>query len=94
VIIPLSGRVPGRASGPSQSWDDDDGGLQYVSCKSVRLLRVFPSKGIYRRKRDVRRWTRWSHHLVARPGVAPPYGAAAPWSISVSPLDSVFVSGK
>jgi hypothetical protein len=32
--------------------------------KSVHLLRVFPSKGIYRRKGDVRRWTRWSHHLV------------------------------
>jgi hypothetical protein len=42
--------------------------LQYVSWKSIHLLRVFPLKGIYRRKGDVRRWTRWSHHLVARPG--------------------------
>jgi hypothetical protein len=25
---------------------------------------------------------------------APPYGAATPWSVSVSPLDSVFMSGK
>jgi hypothetical protein len=32
-------------------------------------LRVFPSKGIYRRKGDVRGWTRGPHHLVARPGV-------------------------
>jgi hypothetical protein len=70
-MIPLSGRVPGRASGPSQSRDNDGGGLQYVSWKSVRLLRVFPSKGIYRLKGDVRRWTRWSHHLVARPGGGP-----------------------
>jgi hypothetical protein len=38
--------------------------------KSVRPLRVFPSKGIYRWKGDVRMWTRWSHHLVAWPGVA------------------------
>jgi hypothetical protein len=33
--------------------------------------RVFPSKGISRRKGDVRRWTRWSHHLVARTGDGP-----------------------
>jgi hypothetical protein len=67
-MIPLSGRVPGRASGPSRSRDDDNGGLQYVSWKSVRLCRVFPSRGIYRWKGDVRRWTRWSHHQVAWPG--------------------------
>jgi hypothetical protein len=39
--------------------------------KSVRPLRVFPSKGIYRRRGDVRRWTRWLHHLVVRPGGGP-----------------------
>jgi hypothetical protein len=67
-MIPLSSRVPERASGPSRSWDDGGGGLQYVSWKSVHPLRVFPLKEIYRRKGDVRRWTRWSHHLVALPG--------------------------
>jgi hypothetical protein len=66
-MIPLSSRVPGRASGPSRSWDDGGGGLQYVSWKSVSLLRVFPSKGIYRRKGDVRGWTRGPQHLVAWP---------------------------
>jgi hypothetical protein len=66
-MIPLSGSVPGRASGPSRSWDNNGNGLQYVSWK-VSPLRVFLSKGIYRWKGDVRRWTRWSHHLVARPG--------------------------
>jgi hypothetical protein len=70
-MIPLSGRVPGRVSGPSQSQDNDGSGLQYVLWKSVRHFRVFPSKGIYRRKGDVRRWTRWSHHLVVRPGGGP-----------------------
>jgi hypothetical protein len=70
-MIPLSGRVPGRASGPSRSRDDDDGGLQYVSWKSVRLFRVFPLKEIYRRKGDVRGWTRGRHHLVAWPGGGP-----------------------
>jgi hypothetical protein len=71
VMIPLSGRVPERASRPSQSRDDDGDDLQYVSWKSVRPLRVFPSKGIYRRKGDVRGWTRSLHHLVARPGGGP-----------------------
>jgi hypothetical protein len=69
-MIPLSGRVPRRASGPSRSWDDGGGGLQYVSWKSVRLFRVFPSKRIYRRKGNIRGWTRGPHHLVAWPGVA------------------------
>jgi hypothetical protein len=35
-------------------WDDSGGDLQYVSWKSVHLLRVFSSKGIYRRKGDIR----------------------------------------
>jgi hypothetical protein len=33
MVIPLSGRVPGRASGPSRSRVDDNGGLQYVLWK-------------------------------------------------------------
>jgi hypothetical protein len=70
-MIPLSGRVPGRASRPSRSRDNNGGGLQYVSWKSVRPFRVFPSKEIYRRKGDVRGWTRGPHHLVARPGGGP-----------------------
>jgi hypothetical protein len=71
MMIPLSGRVPERASGPSRSRDDDDGGLQYVFWKSVCPLRVFPLKGIYRWRYDVRRWTRWSHHLVVQPRGGP-----------------------
>jgi hypothetical protein len=67
-MIPLSGRVPRRASGPSRSRVDDGGGLQYVSWKSVRAFRVFSMKGIYRQKGDVRGWTRGPHHLVARLG--------------------------
>jgi hypothetical protein len=68
VVIPLSGRVSGRASRPSRSSVNDGSGLQYVSWKIDRVLRVFPSSGIYRRKGGVRRWARWPHHLVARPG--------------------------
>jgi hypothetical protein len=43
-MIPLSDRVPRRASGPSQTRVDDGGGLQFVSWKSVWALRVFPMK--------------------------------------------------
>jgi hypothetical protein len=71
VVIPLSGRVPGRASGPSRPRINDGGGLQYVSWKIDRGLRVFSPRRIYRRKGSVRRWARWPHHLVARPGAQP-----------------------
>jgi hypothetical protein len=72
MMIPLSDRVPGRASGPSRCRVDDDGGLQYVSWKSVLALRVFATKGIYRQKRDVTEGGRgahttwWHSHGVAR----------------------------
>jgi hypothetical protein len=38
-VIHLSGRVPGRASGPSQSRVDDDGGLQYFLWKLIGVFR-------------------------------------------------------
>jgi hypothetical protein len=38
VAIPLSGRVPGRASGPSQSQVDDGGGSRCVSRKLIGCL--------------------------------------------------------
>jgi hypothetical protein len=37
-MIPLSGRVPGRASGPSRSLVDDGVGLQYFSWMDVQAL--------------------------------------------------------
>jgi hypothetical protein len=64
--IPLSGRVPGRAPGPSRSCDDDGGGLQYVLGRNDLSFRFFPSRGTYRRKGSVRRWASWPHPLVAR----------------------------
>jgi hypothetical protein len=45
-VIPLSGRVPGRASGPSRSCIDDRGGFQYVSRKIDRAFR-FSHRGEY-----------------------------------------------
>jgi hypothetical protein len=64
-------RVPGRASGPSRSRVNNGGNLQYVFWKSVRAFRVFSTEGINRWKGDVRRWTRWSHHLEAQPRDGP-----------------------
>jgi hypothetical protein len=45
-VIPLSDRLPGRASGPSRSRVDDGGGLQYVSLKLIGLFR-FSRQGEY-----------------------------------------------
>jgi hypothetical protein len=74
VVIPLSVRVPGRASGPSRSRVDDGGGLQYVFWKIDRVLRVFSSRRIYRQKGDVRRWTRDPHYASTWPGGGPRHG--------------------
>jgi hypothetical protein len=37
-MIPLSGRLPGRASGPSRTRVDDGGGLQYFSWMEAPAL--------------------------------------------------------
>jgi hypothetical protein len=43
-MIPLSGRVPGRASGLSQTRVNDGDGLKYFSWIDVQALRVFSMK--------------------------------------------------
>jgi hypothetical protein len=46
VAIPLSGRVPGRASRPSQFQVDDDGGSRCVSGKLIGYL-GFSRRGVF-----------------------------------------------
>jgi hypothetical protein len=46
VVIPLSGRVPGRASGPSRSRVDDSGGSRCVSGKLIGCL-GFSRRGVF-----------------------------------------------
>jgi hypothetical protein len=46
VAIPLSGRVSGRASGPSRSRVDDGGGSRCVSRKLIRSL-GFSRRGVF-----------------------------------------------
>jgi hypothetical protein len=71
VVEKASGRVLGRAPGSSRSRFDDGGGLHYVSRKSDLSLRFFLSRGLYRRRGTIRRWTRRPHHRWARPGTGP-----------------------
>jgi hypothetical protein len=46
VVIPLSGKVPGRASGPSQSRVNDDGRPRCVSGKLIGSL-GFSHRGVF-----------------------------------------------
>jgi hypothetical protein len=80
VVEKASGRVPGRAPGSSRSRFDDGSGLQYVLRKSDPSFRFFPSRGLYRRRGSVGRWTRRPHHRWARPGAGsrPPVVWLAP----------------
>jgi hypothetical protein len=66
-MIPHSDRVPGRASGPSRSRVDDDGGLQNVSWKNVLAL-GFSRRREFIGERAMSEGPRGPHHLVARPG--------------------------
>jgi hypothetical protein len=45
-VIPLSGRVPGRASGPSRSWVNDGGRSRCVSGKLIGSL-GFSRRGVF-----------------------------------------------
>jgi hypothetical protein len=95
VVIPLSGRVPRRASGPSRSRVNDGGSLQYVSRKIDRVFR-FSHRGEYIGGRAASGGgpggpTTWWRG----PGLAaPPYDVASPWLPSVSALDSVLCQEK
>jgi hypothetical protein len=93
--IPCPGRVAEQRLLSPQNWSSMVAVLWNFSWMEIGLFRVFASERIYRRKGDVRGWTRGPQHLVARPGgPVPPYGVASPWPSSVSALDSIFLSGK
>jgi hypothetical protein len=94
-MIPLSGRVPGRASEPSQTRVDDGGG--YVTFHGWRPGPLGFSRGcefIGRRARSV--GARGAHTMGwhGQREAVPPPGVAASLPYFVSPSDSVNVSGK
>jgi hypothetical protein len=96
VMIPLSGKVPGRALEPSRTRVDDGSG--YKTFRGWRLGCLGFSRGcefIGGRARSV--GARGAHTMGRRgqrAGGAPPPGVASSLLVSISPLDSVNVSGK
>jgi hypothetical protein len=95
MMIPLSGRVPGRASELSRTRVDDDSG--YGTFCGWRLGPLGSSRGcefICGRARSV--GTRGSHTMgqCGQGWAAPPPGVDGSLLVSISPLDSVFVSIK
>ena len=65
--IPRPGRVPDqRLSVPRISFAMV-AMLWNFSWNSDRVVRVFASEEINRRRGDARRWPRWAHHAQARP---------------------------
>jgi hypothetical protein len=70
-MIPLSGRVPGSASGPSRTRVNDGSGLEYFSWIDVWGPRVFLMNLIHTRKGDVRGRLRGPHQGLAWLGVGP-----------------------
>jgi hypothetical protein len=88
VVILLSGRVLGRASGPSRSWVDDGGGSRCVSRKLIGSL-GFSRRGAFigegaAPEVDQGSLTTGRHGPEA--GRAPG-GVATPWTPSVSSSD-------
>jgi hypothetical protein len=95
VVIPLSNRVPGRASEPSWTRVDNDGG--YRTFCGWRLRPLGFSRGcefIGRRARSV--GTRGAHTMgrCSQGWVAPPPGVAALLPYFVSPSDFMNMSEK
>jgi hypothetical protein len=94
-MIPLSGRVPGRASEPSQTRVDDSGGYRTFRGWRFRPLGFSQRcEFIGGRARSVD--ARGAHTMGwhGQGWAAPPPDVAGSLLISVSPLDSVFVSTK
>jgi hypothetical protein len=89
VVIPLSGRVPRRGSGPSQSWVDDGGGSRCVSGKLIGYL-GFSCRGVFIGEGAASEVDQGGlTHRGHGPGqAAPPYCEAGSWLSSVS--SSVF----
>jgi hypothetical protein len=87
VAIPLSGRVPRRASGPSRSQVDDGGGSRYVSGKVIGSL-GFSRRGVFIGEGAASEVDQGAHTTrgAGQLQVAPPYGVAALWLGSVSSL--------
>ena len=95
MVIPLSGRVPGRASGPSRSRVDDGGGSRCVSGKLIGCL-GFSRRGVFigegaASEVDPGVLTHWG---ATRGWAAPPLCEGSLWPLSVSSSDLWKLPGK
>jgi hypothetical protein len=63
-----------------------------VFWKSYRVLRFFPSGGLYRRRGDVRGGARLPHTMVARPGAGPCHLGV--WAPGAPPPTLLRISGS
>jgi hypothetical protein len=87
VVIPLSGRVPGRAFGPSRSRVDDGGGSRCVSRKLIGYL-GFSYRGVFIGEGATSGVGQGS---LTHRGRGPGAGRATPWcSWPVVPLRLLF----
>jgi hypothetical protein len=98
VAIPLSGRVPGRASGPSRSWVDDGGGSRCVSRKLIGYF-GFSRRGVFIGEGAASEVDQGVSPIggTARGWATPPHGEAGPWLGTVSSLmfwKLRFISGR
>jgi hypothetical protein len=89
VATPLSGRVPGRVSGPSRSRVDDGGGSRCVSGKLIGYL-GFSHQGVFISEGAASEVDQGVSPIAGagQGQAAPPYGEASPWLDSDS--SSVF----
>jgi hypothetical protein len=89
MAIPLSGRVPGRASGPSRSRVNDGGGSRCVSGKWIGCL-GFSRRGVFIGEGAASELDQGglTHRGAGQGQAAPPYGEASLWLSSDS--SSVF----
>jgi hypothetical protein len=95
VAIPLSGRVPGRASGPSRSRVDDGGGSRCVSGKLIGSLGFSRWGGLYRQRGGARGGPGGAHHRAARARGRPrPLVVWPPFGPPPSPLRTSGSFGK
>jgi hypothetical protein len=94
VVISLSDRVPGRASGPSRSRVDDGGRSRCVSGKVIGSL-GFSRRGVFIGEGAASEVDRDAHHRAAQPGPGPcPLVVRSPPGSFLSPLQFSGSFGK
>jgi hypothetical protein len=77
-----------------QNWSSMAAALRNFSWMDADFFRVFVLEGLYRRKGDVRGWTRGPHHLVVQPEGGGTLWCACLLALLRLPFGIHVVSGK